>query len=254
MTAHHSKGCTRCRQVNTKQGFTLVELLVVIGIIAVLMAILLPVLSKARAAANRTACMGNVRQLFTGILMYCNDNKGYFPTCAMFDEGLAYLQMDEDWVHWEANRNLDDSMVAKYLNVGGEKLKRLLRCPSDPIEGRVPHPAALPGQGPYLYSYYMNFSAAANERPRNHVIPLRLKISQWAAPSQKILITESLERAGAPAWIYSDPLTQRHGSASSVLTKQIKGINVSAAFMDGHADSIDQDWANNVFQATPDAQ
>jgi prepilin-type N-terminal cleavage/methylation domain-containing protein len=59
-----------------KRGFTLVELLVVIGIIAVLIAVLLPALSKAREQAKVAACMSNIRQLTTGWIMYANDNKG----------------------------------------------------------------------------------------------------------------------------------------------------------------------------------
>src|SRR5262249_21930103 len=95
-------------------GFTLVELLVVIGIIAVLIAVLLPVLGKARAAANRTACLSNIKQLYTGILMYCNDNKGYFPTAAWATSGTAYVQYPDDWIHWEANRDINESAIAKY--------------------------------------------------------------------------------------------------------------------------------------------
>src|SRR5688572_23629146 len=115
-------------------AFTLVELLVVIGVIAVLIGLLLPVLSKARAAANRAACLSNIRQLGVGVLMYCNDNGGWFPTSA-WGIDPSRIPFPEDWIHWQANRQLDSSAIANYVG-HGEKLKSLLRCPADSADGR----------------------------------------------------------------------------------------------------------------------
>ena len=67
------------RKIAAKKAFTLVELLVVIGIIAVLISVLLPTLGQAKRAAARTTCASNLRQL--GVLwhMYANEYKGAFP-------------------------------------------------------------------------------------------------------------------------------------------------------------------------------
>src|SRR5881394_3866337 len=63
----------------TKRGFTLVELLVVIGIIAVLVGILMPALSRARAQAQSTQCLSNLRTIGQGLRIYMVQNKGSLP-------------------------------------------------------------------------------------------------------------------------------------------------------------------------------
>ena len=73
-----------------RNGFTLVELLVVIGIIAVLVGILLPALNKARAQAQRVVCMSNMRQLGIFMRAYSLDNKDFCPIGFLYSKDFNY--------------------------------------------------------------------------------------------------------------------------------------------------------------------
>ncbi|MBN1795373.1 MAG: type II secretion system protein [Sedimentisphaerales bacterium] len=168
---------------NFQPAFTLVELLVVLGIIALLMAILVPCLGKALSQAQLIQCKSNLRQINLGVDMYLENNNDIYP-CAEDEPNDVWLWMGRGW----------RPFIQPYL--GGnidEENPSVLFCPADKVSSEI--------YGSTSYAYSMafyhspaqinNMSSPSDNytNPQPFVVQKRFSVKN---PTGKILIGEWL--------------------------------------------------------------
>lgn len=154
------------RQQKRSGSFTLIELLVVIAIIAILAAILLPSLAKAKDRSLQISCSGNLKQLVTGTLMYAGD----YDQCIPYSWGRAGAEIYGAWsvpkisstIPWNKWHDPTTTLLNDYFSgpvTNRKDTAHVVRCPANPNWVAI-------GGGFYDYqSSYFNIHSPASCRP-----------------------------------------------------------------------------------------
>lgn len=252
---HFGRGRRQAKE-RGRGAFTLIELLVVVAIIAILAAMLLPALAKAKMKAANARCQSNLKQLTYGMLMYINDNNDCFPGPGSRN---TFGYEKEDWIYWRNGPGYPPVTLSPIVTGLGAINSNLFRCSLDRDDSeRIKENTD--GQGVYGYSYTLTSIA---DGTANHGMAsiiqtgsalMRFKLAFVKTAAAKILFAE--EQATKLAGEASDPaknvmndgrfvppgdgLTVRHGKKAMI------------SLGDGHVMPVAPGYATNQDYYIPD--
>jgi prepilin-type N-terminal cleavage/methylation domain-containing protein/prepilin-type processing-associated H-X9-DG protein len=232
------RGSTRRRS-----GFTLLEVLIVVGIIALLAAIVFGVLAKARESGRRVQCLNNLKTISQAILMYAQTNDNALPANA----GQKLPLQDHDWVWWQSSpvngsgfriSQINQHGIGKYVDGLSDLSPRglsTLRCPSDSrllnqgFLDTTPDQSGQPYPSGYPFSYVMNGLMCSGTQPDvtgfspgpTNQLPAVRTITAIKDAANKILVYEEDRRTIDDGYGLLTP----NGGATNILSIRHDGFD-----------------------------
>ena len=234
--------------MNKKRGFTLIELLVVIAVIAILAAMLLPALARAKQSANRLACLSNLRQWGLSLDMYLDDNNQTFPDFSIGNNTPgAPAGYDQDTLYWT---DLAAFAAAGYGNsawfnalppyVSQKALWQYAADPTNFVVGRnvfnCPTATFLPAEVAPLE--HVAFCYGINFKGTNGLVPAGYPFKSMvvAHPSAFVFFSDNRANSGETPFFGANPLNDLgapRGSLNHLSSRHAAGANLT--FLDGHS-------------------
>jgi len=205
-----------------RRGFTLVELLVVIGIIALLISILLPSLNRARSSANLVACQSNFRQIYTALSFYSVENKGLLPYASFYaaDKSGNYDKADSpdggsSGTNARVFIELSRLLGTDIKNVWTDPLNKVFICTEAQLDGGAIwcppmirtiqfHPRAMPGYDA-LWGEKDNPNKEWPQRKLSSIKNAAEKIAFWEGP--QIMNWNACPEPESTSWTPGAPST-----------------------------------------------